>query len=146
VKTILAPLVRVLLICACFVTVEACVDTSPIDYHAPSTQDAGPSDAAPVSADAARVVECRQCVTKDACTAEYTKCTADPRCEAFMGCLLDAYCLNFPSDLTQLPACLVTCGVQTGIKSGDDPVIALFRPVLFCAQDHCAMPCGVSTM
>jgi hypothetical protein len=142
-KNVLAPLVRVLALSAAFAAFEACVDTSPIDYHAPPTIDAGPVDAAPPSSDAARVSECRQCATKDACSADYAKCTAYPKCEVFMQCLLDAYCVNFPGDLSQLPPCLLTCGITAGIKSADDPAIAPFRPLLFCIEDNCKAPCDI---
>jgi hypothetical protein len=144
-KKVLAPLVRVLVVCAplAFAAFPACVDTSPIDYHASSARDAGPEDAASGSSDASRVTDCRDCVTKETCAADYAKCAADPRCEKFMSCLLDTYCVNFPGDLSQLPPCLTTCGLQAEIKSAVDPVITLFRPVLFCTQDRCGAPCGL---
>ena len=141
-KSVFSLLVRMLPISASFAALQACVDTSPIDYHAPIAEDAGPRDAAPVNSDAARVVECRQCVARDSCRTEYDKCAADAKCKVFIQCLLDSYCVNIPPDLSQLPPCLVTCGLQADIKSSEDSAIVLFRPVLFCIEAHCSAPCG----
>lgn len=146
---VVPPLRSALALCA-FVAplwaLAACVDTSPIDYHAPVMHDAGVADAAKVNSDAARVSECKQCVIQDSCSAEYQKCAADSRCAAFYDCLLDSYCVNFPSDLSKLPPCLTTCGAKANIFSSDDPVVPLFRSVLFCTEDNCVQPCDIPPM
>ena len=141
-KALVSRFMRAFVTGVSFAALHACVDTSPIDYHAPATPDAGPQDAAPINSDAARVVECKQCVVDDACSAEYDKCTADPKCGVFMRCLLDAYCVNIKPDLSQIPPCLVSCGLEAGINSSEDPAIPVFRGVLFCIEDHCGGPCG----
>jgi len=143
---VLRPLRFVLAIgasCAAFWAVPACVDTSPIDYHAPAVKDAGVADATPVSSDAGRVAECKQCVIHDSCSTEYGKCAADSRCAEWYDCLLDSYCVNFPSDLSKLPPCLTTCAAKAMIFSSDDPIIDLFRGALFCTEDKCVDPCGI---
>jgi hypothetical protein len=143
-KNVLTPLLRVLAFAAAASELSACVDTSPVDYHAPIVMDAGVADAALVNSDASRVAECRQCVTEDSCKAEWSKCTAEPRCEAFVGCLLDSYCMSFSSDLSMLPPCLLTCGAKAMLFSSDDPVVNLFRDVRECTTKKCAAPCGVT--
>lgn len=144
-KHVLRPLGRLAFIVfsASFLALPACVDTSPIDYHAPTTNDAGVVDAAPVSSDAAPIAECKQCVMQGGCTAEYEKCAANPRCGAFFGCLLDSYCLNIPSDLSKLPPCLTVCGMKANIFSSDDPVVPLYVAALYCTEDKCKDPCGI---
>jgi len=143
-KHVLTPLLRVLAFAAAASELSACVDTSPVDYHAPIVADAGVADAAPVNSDASRIAECRRCVTDDSCKAEWGKCTAEPRCEAFVGCLLDNYCVNFSSDPSMLPPCLTTCVAKAMIFSSDDPVVNLFRDVRDCTTSKCSDPCGVS--
>lgn len=128
---------------ASFWALPGCVDTSPVDYHAPATTDAGVVDAAPVSSDAASVAECRQCIVQDSCSADYEKCAANPRCATFFGCLLDSYCLNVPSDLSKLPPCLTVCGTKANLFSSDDPVVPLYVGLLYCTEDKCKDPCGI---
>jgi hypothetical protein len=142
-KNALRSLTSVLVVSAAFCAAPACVDTSPIDYHAPATEDAGIADAASASSDAARVAECRKCVVDNECTSTYDKCAADPRCKVFYDCLLDNYCVNFPGDLSKLPPCLISCGSKASILSSDDPVVDLFRGVLFCTEDKCVEPCDI---
>ena len=141
-KNVLRPLC-VLAVSVAFMALHACVDTSPVDYHAPAAKDAGVRDAAPASSDASKVAECRQCVDTDSCKVEYDKCAADSRCGALIGCLLDAYCVNFPADLSMLPPCLLTCGTKANIFSSDDPVVDTFRAVLFCTEAKCVEPCDI---
>jgi hypothetical protein len=136
------PLASLLALSASILSLQACIDTSPIDYRGPSMRDAGPADAASLSADASRVAECKQCVLVDSCKTDYDKCAANTKCAAFIQCLLDAYCVDFSNDLSQLPPCLLTCGPQSGIMSSEDPAIPLFRPVLFCIQDTCSAHCS----
>jgi hypothetical protein len=114
---------------------HACVDTSPIDYHEPRPADAG-SDGAASGVDPALVAQCRACVTKGACSAAYAECGATPACEAFTGCLLDVYCMNFKlGDLSTLPQCLYTCGAKVGLTSASDPAVRPYIPVIICAED-----------
>jgi hypothetical protein len=143
---VLGPLRRLLALpalCAACCALHACVDTSPIDYHAAAVMDGGIADAASINSDAARVAECKQCVTHDSCSTEYGKCEADSRCAAWYDCLLDSYCVNFPSDLSKLPPCLTACAVKAMVFSSDDPIIPLFRGVLFCTEDKCVEPCDI---
>ncbi len=145
-KDVLRPLGRFAFcaVAASFWALPACVDTSPIDYHAAATNDAGVADSAPVSSDAAHLADCRQCITsQDGCSAEYEKCAANPRCATFFGCLLDSYCLNIPSDLSKLPPCLTVCGTKANLFSSDDPLVPLYVAVLYCTEDKCKDPCGI---
>lgn len=139
-------LLRLFAVPACLAVPAACVDTSPIDYHAPPTKDAGAADAPMINSDAARVAECRACVAVDSCKADYDRCAADMRCEIWIDCLLDSFCVNIPSDLSKIPPCLTTCAVKAQIFSSDDPAVKLFRPVIFCSEDKCVQPCDIPTL
>jgi hypothetical protein len=122
--------------------VAACADTSPVDYVAP---DSGSADAQAVDA-AGLVASCRQCVTGGTCKPSYDACERDPKCEAFLSCLIDAYCLNFSmANLADAPACLGSCRAGAGIADQADPSIGTFVPVLLCAQSAsaCASECDV---
>src|ERR1041385_1687893 len=120
---------------------SSCVDTSPIDYHAPPTPDAGPADAASTM-DGALAAECRSCVT-DQCKTQYDSCTTNPTCTIFTDCMIDTYCLNLSNNLANLPPCVAACGDKAKLKSSEDPASTAFALVLFCAQDHCSDPCGI---
>lgn len=123
---------------------SACVDTSP-DYYAKDMRDAGGLDATSPTVDAALLAECRECVNGDACAAQVATCNADPKCKAFLACVLDLYCIDFRlGDLAHLPKWLGTCGQQTGVLSQTDPAILAYVPVLLCGQDptKCGSVCA----
>jgi hypothetical protein len=122
---------------------SACVDTSPDYYDVPAT-DGGATDAASPAVDAALIAECRECVSRGACATQAAACNADPKCSAFLDCVLELYCIDFAlGDLAKLPPCIPVCGQRAGILSQTDPAILAYAPVLFCGQDpaHCASVC-----
>jgi hypothetical protein len=125
----------------------ACVDTSPIDYVAPADSGAGDAGDGGLSPDVAALVPaCRQCITAGACASSAAACMNDPRCEKFLQCLIDAYCLNYSlADLANPAACLTSCSAAAGITSQSDPALSSFIPVFVCAQSAgmCGAECDV---
>jgi hypothetical protein len=127
----------------------ACVDTTPLDFRSQTgTEDATASDALVDSAagrtDADLVADCRRCLAAGGCKTQYDSCTAEPKCRAFIDCLLGAYCLNYSlTNLAHLPACLLQCGADAGIAGQDDPALEAYIPVEGCAQTTCGTSCNV---
>jgi hypothetical protein len=124
----------------------ACVDTSPIDYVAAGSADASADGASSAAAvDAGLIAACKECITEGACKSQYQGCAANQKCATELNCLLDIYCLNWSAtDAVNLPPCILGCSADAGVTQ-TDPSVAVFVPVLFCAQDKtaCAAVCDV---
>jgi hypothetical protein len=126
----------------------ACVDLSPLPYEGPEggVQDGSTADVVfDVSSADAPIDACRQCL-KIGCKSEETACEQNAKCSVFALCATATGCWGASlTDLTNLPACLIQCGMSAGVTSQADPAGALISPLLNCAQDPnvCAGACLV---
>jgi len=123
------PVLALVVAVACTARLAACVDTTPLPYHAPSRD----ADAGGPTIDASIRSACRACVLSGDPTCEYSACTADERCVAFSDCLFELGCFSHP-ELQDRIACGQPCFEQVGIQTNDDPALVLTLPINGCTS------------
>jgi hypothetical protein len=130
------------------VLAAACLDLSPLPYEG---REGGVLDGSlgDVALDAiggdASGGACAECL-KTSCKSAETACEQSPECTKFAACVSATQCWGASlTDLTNLPPCLLQCGMSAGVTSQADPASALIGPLLICAQDPkvCATSCLV---
>lgn len=114
-----------------------CADTTPLPFA--GNTDGGAQDAAPVPPEI--IESCRQCAYSEAslCPAAYRECAGDPRCLAFMTCVLDIGCLA-SGELQVRISCAEPCFRKTGIQAGTDESLQRGLGINACTLP--AGPCG----
>jgi hypothetical protein len=112
---------------------SACADTTPLPF---AGSDAGAGDAGQVPP--AVIEACRQCTHAEGalCRPAYDQCAVDPRCLAFMTCVLETGCLA-AGELQNRITCAEPCFRSTGIQAGVDPSLERALP-----WNACTLPTG----
>jgi hypothetical protein len=115
---------------------QSCADTTPLPF---AGSDGGAQDGAVVPQEV--IERCRECSTGETslCPAAYQECAADPRCFAFMTCVLETGCL-VSGELQVRISCAEPCFRSTGIQAGTDE--SLQRGLGLNACTLPAGPCG----
>jgi hypothetical protein len=136
--------IRALGVVATSVALYACVDTSPLDYVAPSEPEAGPLvtlDAAALDGNAPWSA-CEECLTGEGapCRPEWDACAQITDCPELITCVLehDCFSFNFIDDRIE---CAQPCFTEFGITTGVEPVLEGVLPINICTQNECHDAC-----
>lgn len=117
------------------VGVTGCVDTSPVDYVAPSYEAGVPDDGGAIRA-------CRECLSREngPCTADYEACADDSKCQPALECIIELKCFAFAQIQDKL-ACGAPCIAKYDLNSATDPTVAMLIPINACTAGPCLDAC-----
>jgi hypothetical protein len=118
-----------------------CVDTTPLDYHAPPTPDATVPDGSGLDNDAD--TPCRECLTDDKgpCASILTDCQKLEKCPKTVECLLDLNCFDLAA-LQDRITCGLPCLTANGVLAGSDPATQVLAQLNVCAVNSCSSVCA----